>query len=114
MRRTPIAVATFAAAIVCLGAVASNAQVTPIAIWPAPRARGIAFDASENVYVAQYSPSQIDVFAHDGTSLGHWGSNGPDTSAVTGPNQIAVDTQGHVFVAEEVVRNYAQSGVQEF
>jgi len=113
VRRNPIAVTMLVAAIVCVVTSVASAQ-TPVAIWYASRARGITFDAAGNIYVAQYSPSQIDVFAHDGTSLGHWGANGSDTSAVTGPNQIAIDAHSHLFVAEGVVRNYSQSGVQEF
>jgi DNA-binding beta-propeller fold protein YncE len=83
-------------------------------MWNAPRAAGITFDAAGNIYVALFANHRIEVHAPDGTLIGQWGADGADVSSVTGPEYIATDANGHLFIAEWTIHNPSQSPAQEF
>jgi sugar lactone lactonase YvrE len=100
-----------------LGVLPASAQVPNfLGQWVAPRAVGVTFDPAGNVYVAEYAnyPTHIDVHAPDGTLLARWGMDGSDTSSVTGPEYIAADANGHLWIAEWEIHNEQQSPAQEF
>ncbi len=104
--------------LIALGAlhpcVAWSQTPTFLASWGIPRPAGIAFDRAGAVYVAQYANGHIRVFAPEGTVLATWGEDGQEVWSVTGPGNLAVDSLDHLFIAEWIIHNYSQSGVQEF
>jgi len=98
-------------------ATASSAQMPAfLGQWNAPRAVGIAFDPSGNVYVAELSnyPTHIDEHAPDGTLTNQWGTDGSEGSSVTEPYYIAADANGHLFVTEWIIHVPSQFPCQEF
>jgi sugar lactone lactonase YvrE len=68
---------------------------------------GVAVDGSGNVYVADWGNNRVRVVAPDGTVSTLAGSGAEDfadgpaaQAAFNGPNGVAVDAQGNVFVAD--------------
>ncbi len=57
--------------------------------------KGIAFDASGNVYVADYGNNRIQKFTSTGTHLQTISGNG-----LTSPNYIAIDKDGNIYVTD--------------
>ena len=62
--------------------------------------RGLAFDSSENLYVADMSNNRIQKFDSSNTFVLKWGSSGSATSSFTNPSDVAVDSSGNVYVAD--------------
>ena len=75
---------------------------------------GIAAATDGSVYIANRDARNLESFTSDGILTNTWGSYGSDSSSVTGPQGIAVDTEGHLFVAESVTLAFAQTGFQVF
>jgi PKD repeat protein len=64
-------------------------------------ARGLAVDADGNVYVAEWSTNQIQVYTKDGVFLRKWGSRGSKDGYFNGPEGVAVDSQNRwVYVTD--------------
>jgi streptogramin lyase len=78
---------------------------------------GLAVDSQGNVYVADFGNSRVQKFTSDGKFITKWGSRGSgdgqfgsgDLVVFTGPTDIAVDSQGNVYVAD-----FVNSRVQKF
>jgi len=63
--------------------------------------RGVAVDASGNVYVTDYVPhARIQVFDPNGVFLRKWGSWGTAPGQFVGPEGIAIDGSGNVYVTD--------------
>ncbi len=63
-------------------------------------ARGVAVDASGNLYVADPGNSRIQVFTGSGTYLTRWGTFGSGDGQFDAPTGVAVDGSGHVYVVD--------------
>jgi DNA-binding beta-propeller fold protein YncE len=101
--------------LVVLLSAAAYAQVPSyLGFWEAPRAVGITFDPAGNIYNAEFASHHIDVHAPDGTLLAQWGQDGAEVWSVTGPEYLAADASGHLFIAEWTIHVPTQSPVQEF
>ena len=69
---------------------------------------GIAVDSSGNVYVADWERKKIHKFTGDGILRSNWGSTGsgngqfgfPYPGPSYGPNGVAIDSSGNVYVAD--------------
>ncbi|MBI4370563.1 MAG: hypothetical protein HY547_10090, partial [Elusimicrobia bacterium] len=74
---------------------------------------GAAVDANGNVYVSEYSNHRIQKFTSSGTFSLVWGSSNPASGSTDGyfsnPTQMAVDSQGYVYVAD-----YGNHRIQKF
>ena len=62
--------------------------------------RGVAVDASGNVYVADTDNNRVQKFDSSGTFITKWGSSGEGDSQFYYPNGVAVDATGNVYVAD--------------
>ena len=62
--------------------------------------RGLATDASGNVYVVDYSNDRVQVFGGDGSFIRQWGSYGQGPGQFDLPVGIAVSSDGHVYVTD--------------
>lgn len=60
---------------------------------------GIAFDASNNVYVSSWGGNTIEKFAYDFTYLGAFASGTNGSTGISNPWGIAFDASGNLFVA---------------
>ncbi|MCX5800056.1 MAG: 6-bladed beta-propeller [Candidatus Eisenbacteria bacterium] len=63
--------------------------------------RGIAVDASGNVYVGDTCNHRIQVFTSSGTYITEWGGLGTGPGQFQGPHGIAFDASGNVYVADK-------------
>jgi tripartite motif-containing protein 71 len=70
---------------------------------------GLAVDAQGNVYIVNHRTHdhQIQKFDSNGKLLAEWGSNGSGDGQIgaggsSGPEDLAVDQQGNVYVADKV------------
>jgi DNA-binding beta-propeller fold protein YncE/plastocyanin len=65
---------------------------------------GIAVDQQGHVYVADTGNNRIQVFSSNGTYISKfpskWGEFGTGNGTLTSPEGVAVDQQGHVYVAD--------------
>jgi len=75
---------------------------------------GIAVAPGGDVFIANRAARNLQRFTRDGVLTLVWGSYGRDSSSVTGPQGIAVDSEGHVFVAEEITLDFSQTHFQVF
>ena len=62
--------------------------------------RGVATDASDNVYVVDSGNNRIQKFDPDGTFITKWGSPGSGDGQFNQPVGVATDSFGNVFVAD--------------
>src|SRR5271157_1027591 len=61
---------------------------------------GVAVNASDYVYVADFGNFRIQVFTPAGQFVTKWGSGGSLPGQFSNLNQIAINSTGHVFVAD--------------
>ena len=61
---------------------------------------GIAIDANDNVYVADYNNHRIQKFDSSGNFISKWGSEGSGDGQFFIPSSVATDLSGNVYVAE--------------
>lgn len=61
---------------------------------------GIAFDADENIYVADSLNHRVQKFTKDGQFLTKWGGQGDSEGKLNMPWGIAADELGDVYVAD--------------
>jgi DNA-binding beta-propeller fold protein YncE len=62
--------------------------------------RGIATDATGNLYVADLGNSRIQKFSPEGEFLKTFGKSGTSESELSEPNGITVDSAGKIYVAD--------------
>jgi DNA-binding beta-propeller fold protein YncE len=62
--------------------------------------RGIAFDAANNVYVADSWNHRVQKFSNTGSFLGKWGSNGIQNGQFDFPEDVAISSTGVVCVVD--------------
>jgi tripartite motif-containing protein 71 len=62
--------------------------------------RGLASDASGNVFVADTGNSRIQVFSGSGSILGYVGTAGSGDGQLNSPWGVAVDSAGNIYVAD--------------
>ena len=78
--------------------------------------RGVAVDASSNVYVADYGNKQVKVYTSDGSLVRKWSTI--DQYGVTvNPYGIAVDDAGNVYVSDDIspkVVKYSSTGTAAY
>jgi hypothetical protein len=60
----------------------------------------LSSDSQGNIYVANYSGNSIAKFSEDGDLLLSFGVSGTGEGELTGPEGVAVDAQGLIYVAE--------------
>src|SRR5947209_15176652 len=71
--------------------------------------RGLAFDASGNLYVANLATNTIRRFSPSGLDLGDFASTG-----LNGPGGLAFDTAGNLYVANlfgDTIHRFSPSGL---
>ena len=69
--------------------------------WSSSAPFGVAVDHSTgNVYVAEYSGNQVQVFDSSGTFITKWGSPGSADGQFSNPRGVALDSAGNVYVAD--------------
>lgn len=75
--------------------------------------RGLAIDANDHIYVADQNNFRVVKFAGDGTYLTEWGNHGTNAGQFggtnVGPNGVAVDKSGNVWVVDQ-----GNSNIQAF
>ena len=77
-------------------------------------ARGIAIDAQNRVYVADFIRDVIQVFSETGSPIIEFGATGNGPGAFDLPASVAVDTDGNVFVADmrnHRIQKFSPSGI---
>lgn len=62
--------------------------------------RGVAVDATGNVFVADRTNHRIQVFSPSGAFIRTFGTQGSANGQMNAPNDVAVDAAGNVFVAD--------------
>jgi sugar lactone lactonase YvrE len=62
--------------------------------------RGIGFDTSGNIYVADLGNNRIEKFNSSGVYQSQWGSTGEDDGQFNWPEGVAVDSNNNVFVTD--------------
>ncbi len=73
--------------------------------------RGIAVDASGDVYIADPASARITVFTRDGARLRAWGGPGNGPSAFTKLSRVAIGPDGDVYVTDATsVQRFAPDG----
>jgi len=76
--------------------------------------RGIAVDASGNVYVADQDNFRIQKFTSNGVFITKWGSQGAGDGQFNNLHSIAVDTSGNVYVVDNDnfrIQKFTSNGV---
>lgn len=68
--------------------------------WGPNHPRGVAVDASGNVYAADTNTDCIEKFSPDGRLLLKWGSRGKGNGQFNWPVGIAADESGNIYVAD--------------
>ena len=71
--------------------------------------RGVAVDATGNVYVAESGNNRIQKFTSVGAYVTKWGSTGTGNGQFGNPTGVAVDSSGCVYVAD-----YSNERIQKF
>ena len=61
---------------------------------------GVAFDADDNLYVAEEGNDRIQKFRPDGTLVTKWGFSGSGNGQFGDPHGIAIDKNGYVYVCD--------------
>ena len=90
--------------------VSASAQAPPYFMqWGSPSGsgngmlygpRGVALDASGDVYIADCDNNRIQKFTASGTYIMQWGSEGGGNGQFNFPCAIAVDTSGDIYIAD--------------
>ncbi|MGH2615152.1 MAG: sigma-70 family RNA polymerase sigma factor [Thermomicrobiales bacterium] len=62
---------------------------------------GLDIDAAGNIYAYDYLSNQVFVFGPDGALLASWGEAGAAPGRFQGPNDIALDGAGLLYVADD-------------
>jgi len=78
------------------------------------RPKGVAVDASGDVYVMDSGNSRIQKFSNDGQYLTQWGSFGTGDGQFRWVQNLAVDANGNVYVADEGnerIQKFTRDGV---
>ena len=70
---------------------------------------GLAIDASDSVFVADYAANRIQKFSASGDFLAKWGSLGGGDGQLAKPRGVAVSTSGDIYVAD-----YGNNRIQKF
>ena len=68
--------------------------------WYFDSPTGVAFDADDNLYVAEEGNDRIQKFRPDGTLVTKWGFSGSGNGQFYNPSGIAIDKNGYVYVCE--------------
>ena len=84
-----------------LGQVTGASATAPLAPGPFGLPLGVAVDPSDgDVYVSDLIQNVIDEFTSTGTYLTQFGGEGSAVGELRHPRGLAVDSQGHVYVAD--------------
>jgi tripartite motif-containing protein 71 len=63
--------------------------------------KGIALNANDNVYAAEWVHDKINYFTATGSKLGDWGRRGSGDGEFMNPMGVAVAPNGNVYVADQ-------------
>jgi sugar lactone lactonase YvrE len=63
---------------------------------------GLATDATDNIYVADFTDNRIDKFTSGGTYVTAFGSGYSGNATFNGPCGLALDTSGNIYTTNEI------------
>ena len=75
---------------------------------------GIAIDAADNVYVADWSNYRIQKFTSGGTFVTSWGTYGTGNGQFKSPEDLTTDNAGNVYVTDTLnhrIQKFTASGI---
>ena len=61
---------------------------------------GVTLDGHGNLYLAQFDDDLIYKYSTSGNLLAQWGGRGPNPGQLEGPDKLAFDTNGNLYVTE--------------
>lgn len=61
---------------------------------------GVTLDGHGNLYLAEFDDDQIYKFTTSGNLLAQWGGHGPRPGQLEGPDKLAFDAKGNLYVTE--------------
>lgn len=82
-------------------------------IHPSPlfyRASGVAVGGSGNVFIADRGDHRVEKISPAGKVLAAWGTDSAGPLHFSWPRAVAVDVQGHVYVADKGITKLSSSG----
>jgi tripartite motif-containing protein 71 len=76
---------------------------------------GVTLDGQGNLYLAEFDDDRIYKYSTSGDLLAQWGERGSGPGQLEGPDKLAFDAQGNLYVTEVGLKSTsANSRVQKF